>query len=134
MSCSSAIAPLTCADGVSHPITALGCCGTETPTITQYAAAPAPFFVVDTQRIGSIRYNPVVVAPPSNGDTTFVGIIIPDDGVVISPYDVLGFPPFDNAGFVLSSPNRQEFVVPPPVGEPDPSRTRHSEVNLQNGW
>lgn len=117
MSCTAAITPLTCADGVSHPITALGCCGTETPTITQFTVQPVPFFVVESQAVGSLRYNPVVVIPPPSGDVTFTGMVEEEEQFIITPFDVLGDPPFDSAGMILTNPPRPgEVVIVPPSG------------------
>lgn len=117
MSCTAVITPLTCADGVSHPITALGCCGTETPTITQFIVPPPPFFVIESQAVGSTRFNPVIVMPPPGGEASFTGMVEEDEPFTITPFDVLGQPPFDASGLVLTNPVRAGDVeVAPPNG------------------
>lgn len=117
MTCDGSISVLTCAGGESHSITALGCCDSTVETLTPYTVQPTPFFVLDTNAIGSVRYNPVISEPPPGGSQSFTEIVVPEDEPVVSRYDVLGEPPFTSDGFVDTKPARPgEIEIAPPSG------------------
>lgn len=116
MTCDGSISVLTCAGGESHSITALGCCDSTVETLTPYTVQPTPFFVLNTNAIGAIRYNPVVAGPLPGGGQTFYSVVIPEEEPVVSDYDVLGEPPFDPNGLVLIAPNNPGEVIAGSIG------------------